>query len=113
MGITLSFGDAIEAAKHGKLIARQGWNGKGMFVFQRPADTLTTGFIPNVKSLPQAVKDWIDQHLDDKINRGEIGLTPVKFSAYLCLKAADNTIVNGWVPSQTDILAGDWIILNY
>jgi hypothetical protein len=30
----------------------------------------------------------------------------------LCLKAADNTIVNGWLPSQTDMLATDWRILD-
>lgn len=29
----MKFGEALEAAKEGKLIARSGWNGKGMFVF--------------------------------------------------------------------------------
>lgn len=108
----LNFGQAIEALKQGKLVAREGWNGKNMFVFQRPSDTLTTGFIPNVKSLPQSVKDWIDKNMDDKQNPGEQGLTPVKFTAYLCLKSADNTIVNGWLASQSDMLAEDWLILN-
>lgn len=108
----LKFGQAIEAAKEGKLIARSGWNGKSMFVFMRPGDTLTTAFIPNVKSLPQAVKNWIDAHLDDKINRGETGLQLVKFTPYLCMKAADNTIVNGWLASQTDMLAEDWEVLD-
>lgn len=32
----MKFGEALEAVKEGKLIARSGWNGKGMFVFQRP-----------------------------------------------------------------------------
>ena len=63
----VNFGTALEAVKQGKLIAREGWNGKGMFVFQRPSDELETGFIPKVKSLPQSVKDWIDKNLDDKI----------------------------------------------
>lgn len=31
----MKFGEALEAVKEGKLIARSGWNGKGMFVFQR------------------------------------------------------------------------------
>lgn len=34
----MKFGEALEAVKEGKLIARSGWNGKGMFVFQRPED---------------------------------------------------------------------------
>lgn len=104
----LDFGWAISALKAGKLVTRAGWNGKGMFLFMRPSDELTTGFIPKVKSLPQAVKDYIDQHVDDKTNPGEEGLTPVKFTAYICMKAADGTIVNGWLASQTDMLAEDW-----
>ena len=31
----LTYGEALEAAKQGKLISREGWNGKGMFVFKR------------------------------------------------------------------------------
>lgn len=38
----MKFGEALEAVKEGKLIARSGWNGKGMFVFQRPEDWLST-----------------------------------------------------------------------
>lgn len=108
----LTFGAALEAAQQGKLIAREGWNGKGMFVFMRPADTIPTSVIPNIKSLPEAVKVWIDKNIDDKENRGETGLTAVKFTAYLCMKAADNSIVNGWLASQTDMLANDWCILD-
>lgn len=48
----MKFGEALEAVKEGKLIARSGWNGKGMFVFQRPEDWLSTDTIVNrVKSL--------------------------------------------------------------
>lgn len=35
----------------------------------------------------------------------------IKFDAYLCMKAADNTIVNGWLASQSDMLADDWVII--
>lgn len=104
----LNFGQAIELVKKGNLVARKGWNGKGMFIFMCPEDTLTTGFISKVKSLPDEVKKWIDKNLDDKKNTGEEGLNQVKFTAYLCMKAADNTIVNGWLASQTDMLAEDW-----
>lgn len=29
----LTFGEAIEAVKKGELACREGWNGKGMFIF--------------------------------------------------------------------------------
>lgn len=102
------FGWAITALKAGKLVARKGWNGKGMFVFIRPADELTTGFISKVRSLPDSVKQYIDKHIDDKANPGEAGLTPVKFTAYLCMKNAQGEIMNGWSATQTDMLAEDW-----
>ena len=111
----VSFGIALEAAKQGMRATRQGWNGKGMFIFLRPADELNVEFVVDkVKSIPQCVKDY---YLQDIVNeRGErIPVEEndnVKFTAYLCLKAADGTIVNGWLASQTDMLAEDWIILD-
>jgi len=113
----VKFGAAIEAAKEGKLIAREGWNGKGMFVFQRPEDTLSVDFIINtVKSLPASLKQYyVGQHahtIEEKENGKSPEDTHVKFTAYLCMKAADGSIVNGWLASQTDILAEDWLILN-
>ena len=38
-------------------------------------------------------------------------LDKIKFTAYLCMKAADGTVVNGWLASQTDMLASDWMIV--
>jgi len=78
----------LEVAKAGGRIARQGWNGKGMFVFQRPSNTLASDFIPKVKSLPESVKSFLTEQNRD-----------VEFLAYLCMYSTDGKIVNGWVPS--------------
>ena len=112
----IDFGHALAAVKEGKLAARQGWNGKGMFIFQRPADELSVDFIVNkVKSLPQALKDYFNGQYSDA--ETETSIIPqsevtVKFTAYLCMKAADGSITNGWGPSQPDLLATDWVILD-
>lgn len=111
----LSFGAALEVAKAGGRIARQGWNGKGMFVFMRPADELNVEFVVDkVKSLPQSVKDYYLQDIiNEKGERVPVEETDtVKFTAYLCMKAADGTIVNGWLASQTDMLSNDWCALD-
>lgn len=109
----MNFGKAIEAVKEGKMIAREGWNGKGMFVFQRTADELHVKFVDkDIKSLPQSVKDYYYQDCVDNEGK-ELDLEPsdvVKFTAYLCMKATDGSIVNGWLASQTDMLAEDWLI---
>lgn len=98
---TFNYGKAIELLKQGKLVARENWNGKNMFVFMRPADKLSESFIvETVKSLPAAYKEWVKNHPSES---GE-----VSFSSYLCLKTPNGTVVNGWIASQTDMLSEDW-----
>ena len=111
----LNFGNALDAVKDGKRAAREGWNGKEMFIFQRPADEIHVSFVAKeIKSLPQSVKDYYYRDcVDDSGSPLELGKDDVvKFTAYLCMKAADGTIVNGWLASQTDMLANDWMILD-
>ena len=97
----LSFGAALKVVKSGGCITRQGWNNKGMFVFQRPSDTLVSDFIPKVKSLPESVKSFLVKQNRD-----------VEFLAYLCMYSTDGKIINGWLASQADMLSNDWIILD-
>lgn len=98
----LTFGEAINAAQFGKRIARSGWNGKNMFVFHRPGDKIfEKDRIASISTLPQTVKAFLLSQEN-----------PVEFLPYLCMYTADGKIVNGWLASQTDILATDWQILD-
>lgn len=111
-----NFGQAIASMKRGNLVTRKGWNGKGMFIFMRPADELPVGFVAkDIKSLPQNVKDYFQQDcVDEKGSPIELEADDVvKFTAYICMKAADGTIVNGWLASQSDMLANDWMVFEY
>lgn len=73
----MKFGEALEAVKEGKLIARSGWNGKGMFVFQRPEDWLSTDTIVNrVKSLPDSFKKYVKDYYD--IDETNMSMTVTK-----------------------------------
>lgn len=96
----LNFGQALEAMANGKRVSREGWNGKKMFIFQRPADTLPKDFIAKVKSLPESVKSFLVSLDRD-----------VVFCSYFCMYAADGSIVNGWLASQTDMQSSDWGVL--
>lgn len=113
----VSFGEAIKALKEGKRVQRKGWNGKNMFLFIRPQDTLSVEMIVNkVKSLPQAVKNYYGKDFAWTETEKENGKGPensfITFTSYICMKAADDTIVNGWLASQTDMLSEDWVILD-
>ena len=78
----LNYGQALEALKEGKRVSRKGWNGKGMFIFQRPADKLDKDFIPKVKSLPETVKTFLVEQGRD-----------IEFLAYLCMWSATGEVV--------------------
>lgn len=100
-----TFGQAIGSLKNGFLVRRQGWNGKGMFLFMRPWCVLDDKTIINdVKSLPYNFKEWVKAHPNDARQR--------VFSEYIFLKAADGSIVNGWQASQTDMFTDDWELVN-
>ena len=100
----LNFGEAIEALKLGRRVSRKGWNDKGMFIFMRPACEVTAETASLFESLPWSVKNWMCATVrqDNKLT----------FTPYLCMKAADGTIVNGWLASQTDMLSEDWCDLD-
>ena len=84
----LNFGQAIEAAKQGKKVARVGWNGQGMYAYIVPANTYPA---------------------QTEVARNEFG-EMVPYRAYWALKTAQNDIAT-WTPSGSDTLAEDWIII--
>ena len=94
------FGHAIKLLKEGRLVAREGWNGKGMFIFMRRESYICEECLETLRSVPDDFKEWVYNHPSES---GDI-----KFGSFLCMKAADGTIVNGWLASQTDMLANDW-----
>ena len=83
----MSFGLAIEAAKKGKRIARKGWNGKRQYV------ELATGisYASPIGAVVNAEHDAI----------GNQALAFVGTSG----------VQMGWLASQADMLADDWMIV--
>ncbi|MBO4601600.1 MAG: DUF2829 domain-containing protein [Salinivirgaceae bacterium] len=90
-----NFGEALEALKAGKRVCRNGWNGKGMFLWLKYPTT--------VKS------EWCKDITLKLIAEGNGG--EVMALGTICMKTADNKVLTGWLASQTDMLSNDWIIL--
>ncbi len=95
----VDFGIAVLALKKGKMVARTGWNGKGLFVFRQVPAQVPMSIIPKMSSLPQSVKDEFIKRAKD-----------ISYSDQLALVKPDNSI-SGWSPSTNDTLAEDWIVL--
>jgi hypothetical protein len=85
----LNFGQAIEFAKQGKKVARQGWNGSGMFAYIVPANSYPA------------------QTEDARQTFGDM----VPYREYWALKTAQNDVAT-WAPSGSDSLAEDWMVID-
>ena len=89
------FGFAIQSLKEGKRVTRKGWNGKGMFLWLKPATTIKSDWCKDPK-----LKELVDA------NDGEM-----EALGTICMKTADNKILTGWLANQTDMLSEDWEIV--
>lgn len=105
--MNLNFGQAIEALKEGKRVARTGWNGKGLFVFMQVPSTIHKDVVPKMQSLPQSVKDEFQKRFDDSGQQ----IDAIYYDNQLALVNPSN-LITGWSPSTPDALATDWQILD-
>ena len=89
------FGWALRMLKCGYKVAREGWNGKGMYLWLKPAATIKSEWCkdPVLKSIVDAAG-------------GE-----TEALGTICMKTADNKVLTGWLASQTDMLSDDWDIV--
>lgn len=85
----MDFSEALRWLKEGGAVARQGWNGKGMFLYLVPA--------------PE--KGYPAQTGVAKAYFGDQALVP--YGGYIAMKTATGEVVP-WLASQTDVLAEDW-----
>ena len=83
----MNFGEALEALKDGKKVARVGWNGKGQYI------ELATN-ISYVNASGQIVNCEHDA----------IGNKAIAF-------VGTSGVQMGWLASQADMLADDWLVV--
>ena len=84
------FSTALDFLKSGYKVAREGWNGKGMFIFLVPGSTFKVNRSPLLGIYPEG--------------------TEIKYHAHVDMKTADGQVAP-WLASQTDLLAEDWMIV--
>lgn len=99
-GPPMNFSEALRHLKDGKGIARQGWNGKGMFICLMPALYLPPF---NTQDTSRKVNDrtarWIGED------------QPLDCQPYIAMYTAQKKWQPGWLASQADMLAEDWVIV--
>ena len=83
----MTFSEALDAVNSGQRVAREGWNGKSMFIFLVGGSTFQVNRPPLLGIYPEG--------------------TTINYHAHIDMRTADGMIVP-WLASQTDILAEDW-----
>lgn len=87
------FGWALRLLKQGKRVAREGWNGKGMWL----------ALSPGARKLPSE-QFWAGQN---RIYAESLGGSAAVLPC-ITMKTATGEILMGWLASQSDMLADDW-----
>lgn len=92
----MDFGQAIVALKAGRKVAREGWNGKGMWLILVPGTPnaqLRPGS-PYLEALQQAECEIL-MHID----------------MWTINADGRRAMLPGWLASQSDMLADDWHVV--
>jgi hypothetical protein len=88
----MDIGQAVKRLQSGDRVCREGWNGRGMYIFLVPGSTFTVeADRPMGRACPELVGKQIDYH------------------AHVDMKTAQGYVVP-WLCSQADLLADDWEI---
>lgn len=95
------FGNALRALKEGRRVCRAGWNGKGMWIALTPGST-----IPAAVAKPGHAAF----HRANEMENSPFANIPLL--PHIDMRAADGSMVIGWLASQTDMLAEDWHVLD-
>lgn len=96
----MDFGEALRALKAGLKVARAGWNGRGMYLWLKPAT--------------EVKREWCrDPYLIEAIDRN--GGESIAALGTICMFTHDSTgrkaVLTGWPASQSDMLCEDWYVV--
>lgn len=92
----MNFGEAIAALKAGKKVAREGWNGKGMFILQAGGYSVHKN---NLRADGPITPEFLESR----------GIDEMIIQPHFDMWTAQNQYQTGWLASQSDMQANDWV----
>ena len=97
---TMDFSEALKNLKAGKKLTRKGWNGNivsfdpNMYIWLEPACKL-----PRLDSMYENLKAAFGRNASME-----------KLGTFI-MKTRDNKLMVGWLATNTDLLADDWVVV--
>lgn len=93
--------EALRASPKNRIASRKGWNGKGMWIAYTPPSEVRL-LHPGIRgACAIRAMELLDSNGDE---------THVKLCGHIDMRAADGSVVIGWLASQSDMLAEDWTV---
>lgn len=86
----MNFSEALSLIKSGSKLAREGWNGKDMFLYLVAGSEFVVNRVPLLGIYPEGTK--------------------IKYHAHIDMKTAQGYCVP-WLASQADLLSEDWMVV--
>lgn len=96
----MNFGQALDNLKVGNKIAREGWNGKGMWLVM----------MDELKLPPYSTQDTA-RKVNDRTAKWIGEDAEFHSMKYIAMWNARGKWQPGWLPSQEDLFAEDWTVL--
>lgn len=93
----LDFSGALNYVRQGMRCSRRGWNGKGQYIY------MTKGSNVTYRYLKENTRKMIINSFDKDDS--------VEIMPHIDMKNAQNQLIIGWAPTQTDMLSNDWYIV--
>jgi hypothetical protein len=94
----MNFGEAIAALQGGKKVAREGWNGKGMFILQAGGYSVHKD---DLRLGGPITKEFLESR----------GVDEMHIQPHFDMWTAQNQYQTGWLASQSDMQATDWVVV--
>jgi hypothetical protein len=97
---TMDFSEALKNLKAGKKLTRKGWNGNivsfdpNMYIWLEPSCK-----IPRMDAMSENLKSAFGRNASME-----------KLGTFI-MKTRDNKLMVGWLATNTDLLAEDWVVV--
>ena len=97
---TMDFSEALKNLKAGKKLTRKGWNGNivsfdpNMYIWLEPSCK-----IPRMDAMSENLKSAFGRNASME-----------KLGTFI-MKTRDNKLMVGWLATNTDLLADDWVVV--
>ena len=102
----LNFGQALEALKRGKCVARTGWYKKGWFIVKQLPSIINKEIVPKMQALPPSAKVILAERFADVDEQTD----DIYYNNQIIIFKSSN-LIDSWIPSISDLFSEDWYVV--